>query len=88
MAIEIKSGMPRLSVEATLTLDEKSVAMLHHLCSYERGGPGGTISHIRAVCGSRFTDEEWTQLLDGLRNATKRVMVAAEDSRKNLFEER
>lgn len=75
-------GMPKLSVEATLTMDEEEIAILHHISSYDRPA---TIAAFRSVFGSTFTDGQYSKFLDSARTATSKIKSAAVESRKHLF---
>jgi hypothetical protein len=74
----MKATMPRLSVEATLTLNEKEIAVLEHLAGYDPE------TLVREVTG-RFTAAEVSDVFASLRSELGKVKLAAESARTSLF---
>jgi hypothetical protein len=74
----VKATMPRLSVEATLTLNELEIAVLEHFAGYD---PRLLVAEI----SGRFTEEQVKQVFQSMRSELAIVQKRATEARMHLF---
>lgn len=72
--------MPKIHVEATLTLNEKEVKVLAHMLSY---GPAKRVHVLTG--GSNYSVEDYELVFASMQQALGQIINAAEEAAKKVF---